>query len=503
LSVTANAAALESRNGLGELNSTQIAQALVNLGLSATSPSPSNISAGYFSLPTTTNYVMTSGGPAFMFLHGSLSGTPSAVASGAKIQIHDTMLHPGGQDYGVYIQNDIAPSGTSASGSRIGLEVDQTEWGTFNSGGSYTNLLDASALRANERMDSNRGGTSTNYAGQGFGVNATCIAGPATFVDGCVGQEIDVSSAAAFSYLTNVGLQIVINGGVGSEGLLNDNTGLLFGNSISSAVGLFKYGIRINQPNGAYPLDPYAAVFSVAPQGAGNGPAITAGAGIDLAQETYHGFATSAPFQKTVPLQATAITGATRLTSDGLAANGYIQDAFSKAVGTGYTSNPTVAVTGCSGTNGVVNTQISGSVVARYGVYTPGSGCSSDVTLTLSGGGGTLATATPEVEGNTLNFPHLTVVDVKCTVVARGNGLGIGWSIEFGAHQNGSASTATISGTPAWTQVFADGTAASDISIAAPTADTTLGAINITVTPTTFSWTVGGSCTMTGTTQVL
>jgi hypothetical protein len=214
---------------------------------------------------------------------------------------------------------------------------------------------------------------------------------------------------------------------------------------------------------------------------------------------TVHNYVTRTPFQKTIPIYATGVAAATRLTSDGSAANSYIQNAYIGIKGSSYTSNPTVTITGCPGA--VVNAQLSGAIVGRAGVYNPGSGCSSDATASLSGGGGSgTATIALEMGGNTLNFPHATVVDVKCTVVARNGSQAIGWSTSFGAEQNGTASTTATVGTPAWTTDFENTV---NIGISAPTADTTLGAINITITPTSGTWTVGGTCVMTGTSQVL
>jgi hypothetical protein len=108
------------------------------------------------------------------------------------------------------------------------------------------------------------------------------------------------------------------------------------------------------------------------------------------------------------------------------------------------------------------------------------------------------ATGAAPSSGNTLNLAPNSAIDAKCRVVARAaTGETIGWDIDFGATQGASASTTAIAGTPSWTQVFATGSAASEISIATPAPDTTLGAVNMTINPSSGTWAVNGSCQMT------
>lgn len=72
------------------------------------------------------------------------------------------------------------------------------------------------------------------------------------------------------------------------------------------------------------------------------------------------------------------------------------------AAGSGYTSAPTVTVTGGGGTGAIVTALVSGGVVAGLRVTDPGYGYTSAPTLSFSGGGGTGATASAEIAARLL-----------------------------------------------------------------------------------------------------
>jgi hypothetical protein len=90
--------------------------------------------------------------------------------------------------------------------------------------------------------------------------------------------------------------------------------------------------------------------------------------------------------------------------------------------GTGYTSVPTVTITGGGGTGAAATAVISSGAVASFTVTSQGSGYTSAPTVTITGGGGTGATATATV-GDTpavsakyelmaLQVPILTILPV-------------------------------------------------------------------------------------------
>ncbi len=65
--------------------------------------------------------------------------------------------------------------------------------------------------------------------------------------------------------------------------------------------------------------------------------------------------------------------------------------------GSGYTTAPTVAITGGGGTGATATAIVSGGSVTGITITNPGSGYTSKPTVTLTGGGGTGAMATVEV----------------------------------------------------------------------------------------------------------
>lgn len=76
--------------------------------------------------------------------------------------------------------------------------------------------------------------------------------------------------------------------------------------------------------------------------------------------------------------------------------NGVISASVSNG-GSGYTTAPTVALTGGGGTGATATAQISGGVVTGITITNPGSGYTSAPTVAFSGGGGTGAAATAVV----------------------------------------------------------------------------------------------------------
>jgi len=94
-----------------------------------------------------------------------------------------------------------------------------------------------------------------------------------------------------------------------------------------------------------------------------------------------------------------------------------------------------------------------------------------------------------------------TAVLAATTNVLPNNPYYINGTAGVGATLGATSSTTAIIGSPSWTQVFATSGAASAITISAPTADTTLGAVNLTITPSSGTWNVGGSCSITSTQQ--
>jgi hypothetical protein len=225
-------------------------------------------------------------------------------------------------------------------------------------------------------------------------------------------------------------------------------------------------------------------------------------ADMDFGNNTVSAFHERAPYVVILPLQANAITGATRLTSDGSAASSFIYETRVTARGTGYTTIPTITVTGGSGT--VLHTQLAlGGGMGKVGVFNPGTGVPAEAIAAVTGGGGSGATVALVMAGNTMNFPINSAVDFDARVVMRSTtGEAVCWTCEWGATMGATASTTAIIGAPTWTVVWSTAGALAAIGISNPTADTTLGAINVTVTPTSLTWSGGGQVRMTKSTRV-
>jgi hypothetical protein len=422
-------------------------------------------------------------------------GTLTGVTDATSFVLADSVLSSGqvqGWDYVL----TVAPNGTSASGTRLGMVVLLQQIGTLN-GGTITNSGISTAFGASVAMKSNLGGTATLYAGEGNAFVTYCeLFATATYTHGCAAYETDIGVAAGGSYDQISHFNLVTSSQHAVEGLTNSN----FGIQITAQTGAradIKYGIKFADASSQYAFDPFAHLLSSPVPGSGS---LSAASGIDFANMTYKAFSSRQPFSMDVPLQATGITTATRLTSTGAAANSFVYEAVVTGRGTGYTSNPTVAVTGCTST--VINAEPgNGGAFGLSGVYTPGSACAAESTASISGGGGSGATMALQIAGNTVNLPINSTNTIQCSAAAQdASGHSYGFTISFGVTMGATASTTALVGSPTWMQVYpASGTAIA-LSVAA---DTTLGAVNITATPTSGTWNIGGKCTVVSTSQVI
>lgn len=76
------------------------------------------------------------------------------------------------------------------------------------------------------------------------------------------------------------------------------------------------------------------------------------------------------------------------------------------APGTGYTSAPTVALTGGGGTGATATATVSGGAVTGFTITNPGSGYTSAPTVALTGGAGSGATASAELGDGDFSLPN-------------------------------------------------------------------------------------------------
>ena len=426
------------------------------------------------------------------------AGTPLTGISAVNNYLINDVVSINGNVQGVSITHNIAPNGNTASGSRSAFTASLIQLGS-SQGGTITGSGISSGGVVNAWGRSNLGGTSSLYTGALNGLNAVAkLQNGATYVLGSSGFEIDTSAETGSSYTAITQQLNVVLGTHQVRGYLNENISQLIA-AQAGAVADLMYGIRFIDQSAANPFDPKAKLTYV---GRDNAAAVaTVASNLDHGNTTVGAFHSRAPYSQTVPLQANGITGATRLTSDGLAASSFIYEAIKTAPGGGYTSNPTVTVTG--GAGAIVNAiQGQGNVVAKVGVFNPGTGVPAEATAAVSGAG-TGATVALVMAGNTLNFSINSAIHCEARIVMRSTtGEAICWSCEFGARMGATASTAVIIGAPAWTQVWATAGAPAAISISAPAADTTLGAINITVTPSSLTWSGGGQVRMTKSSRV-
>lgn len=427
------------------------------------------------------------------------AGTPLSGNSAVNSILITDVVQTSGNIQGLNITQNIAPNGNSASGSRVGLGVSMIQIGS-NQGGTITNAGISSGGVINAFGRSNLGGSATLYAGALNGLNTVMgIQSGATFMAGGSGFEIDTAANTGSSYLSITQQLNIVLASHQVKGYMNENISIIIASQVGALADMM-YGLRFNDQSAGNPFDPKAKLI-YAGKSIGNAVPVVA-SNLDFGNTMVGAFHSRAPYYAEVPLQATGITSATRLTSDGWAASGFVYEASLTNSGSGYTSNPTVTVTG--GTGAVVNaSQGLGGVIAKPGVFTPGTGVPPEATAAVTGGGGASGAVALTMAGNTMNFAINTAVDFDARVVMRSTtGEAICWSCEFGARMAATASTTAIIGSPTWTQVWATAGAAAAIAISNPTADTTLGAINITVTPSSLTWTGGGMVRMTKTSRV-
>lgn len=391
--------------------------------------------------------------------------------------------------------HNIAPNGTTASGGRITLNVTQSSVGVAQ-GGSYTNNGFDQAVNFVSQSYTNEGGTSTAYEGVHITGDIYCILNSgATFLKNCTPLEYDLGALSGSSYIRNNQATFVHLVGNAVLGLLGPDIGITFSEQAGAPVIGYKQLLSIGNNGGNFPTQTNGAIVYANPSGAS-----LLSTGVDTAQVTYSGCFERSPYEVRCTLHATGITSATRLTTDGNAASSYVYQANRTNIGSGYTTLPAVTLSGSC--NAVVNASLgSGSVVQDIGVNTPGTtGCLPETTMTIATEAGATATGTLTIAGNSLNLPINSTNFVRCDVSLSDSGPGsIGWTSSFIATMGATASTTALNpSTPTWTAIGTD--SAEAISAAA---DTSNGAINITITPTAVTANVGATCTVTSSVQVI
>lgn len=397
-----------------------------------------------------------------------------------------------GAIFGWAFTDAVGTNSNSASGARAAMTVSLVapSGGTITNGGIWT------GLQGNAWSATNFGGVSTAYSGTLNGGNlVTLIQGGATFMQGASGLEIDLAAETGSSYDELVGLLIAPLALHQIAGYTNTNAGIVFSGQVGTRPDLI-FGLKFGDQSSASVMDSYAKLLFVS-QGFANSTQ-TLASGVDVSNATMQAPYIRAPYSQELTLHATGITAATRLTTDGAAANGFVYDAIVTNSGNSYTAHPTTTVTGGSGA--VIHFEPGPGPLARPGVFTPGSGVPAEATLAISGGGGSSAAASLVVSGNTLNFAINSAIYVSCKISAWDTvGDAKGWTIDFGARMGATASTTAIIGSPTWTVTFDTGSA--PLALSNPTADTTLGGIIITGTPTAVTASYGGKCSMTKSTR--
>ena len=113
--------------------------------------------------------------------------------------------------------------------------------------------------------------------------------------------------------------------------------------------------------------------------------------------------------------------------------------------GSGYQEEPTVTITGGGGTGATAEATVVGGVVTAVTLSTVGSGYTSPPTVTFTGGGGTGATATTTI--------YTLPTEVGMVPAANGFGLPSTWTRD--AREGGVPDPATMG--PAWIQIGTEG----------------------------------------------
>lgn len=434
-----------------------------------------------------------------------VGGTLTAAVTGAvtNLTVNDYITSSSTNAATVFsFTHNIAPNANSATGNRVALNVLQNILGT-SQGGTYTNSGINQAANFAVWVQSNEGGSANTYRGAHttFGTYCALFSG-ATFSQGCVGYESDLQAATGSSYIRNTHILLAHLSSNDVQGDMSPDYGILIADQSGALSRGYKSFIQLGNATTTFPSSPNGAFLFVR-----SGTSPTLSTVIDVSNATMTGCDYRAPFSVSCPIQANSITGATRLTSDGAAASSYVYQTKLTTAGTLYTTNPTITVTGCTGA--VIFGQLgSGNVIQDFGVNTAGSACAAEATMSVANAGGVTATGTLVIAGNTLNFPIRSTISVACKVTAtnltHAGTDSVGWSIVFGATMGATASTTAIVGVPVWVLDYETVGASAKFSGAAPAtpaADTTYGAINLSITPTSSTWDIGGRCTMTKSAQ--
>jgi hypothetical protein len=436
---------------------------------------------------------------------GSIVGNVLTVANGANFKA------------GRYISGIGIPVGTTlVSGGGTSWIISAT-LGTVPATGTeamsttnYLNTGNGQAVNFASQAASNEGGTSTFYSGIHTTVDTYCeILTGATYMGGAACEESDMLAQSGTQILRNTQILYVHLTGNNQLGWLGPDLGAVFAEQSDSntAIG-YKQIFSLGSNAAGFPSQANGAIL-YAYTGSVTNPS-TLATGIDTANVNYTGCINRSPFTKTCNLQAGPITGATLLTTDGSGvATSFVYQVDLTNRGSLLTFQPTASIPLCTGAvvNGSINI-VTGQVV-DFGVNNRGSACKAEATMTVAAqNGGTAAAGQLLIEGNSLNFPPNTGVTVNCQVTANGTVSGtqytIGWTNTFSASMGANSASTVVPPSQTWTQAQgATSGAPSFISIAAPTANTTLGAINTIITPTSGTWSVGGSCTMTSPAQII
>ena len=418
----------------------------------------------------------------------TVSGVTGTIEPGQSIisgaAIGTTIVSGSGTSWVVSISQTVGPVGMSSLSTWTGNAI---------SGGGGIGAF-------NSR---NMGGTSSLYTGSMTGFNSLCqMYSGATFIDGCLVQENDTSmgTGTSYAYLANT-LFVTLNTHQ-ARSYSNDNY-VLGISAQTGALADMKTGLKFGDQSSANAMDNYARLIFLSPsQGAVK---TTIAAAMDYSNAISQTSISRTPFQADFTLQASGVTGLKRLTTDGASADGFIYDSYVTSLGSGFTGNPTVNLnSACSGA-AVVALANGAGTIAKIGTTTPGSAVKAECAISsiTGGGGGTGVVGVLVIAGNTLNLPINSTNTVACQVASQDtNGDSYGFSISFGVTMGATASTTALVGSPTWTQVYPASGTLMALSVAA---DTILGAVNISATPSsaTFPWTLGGKCTVSSTSQVL
>lgn len=427
-----------------------------------------------------------------MFMQSNLGGT-SAVSSGAgnasnvSCQIYSSSSYTRGcSGFEVDIGTQAATFTASIGPASTTMTVTAVSGGVLMVGNSV-NGVGVTPGTVISALGSGTGGTGTYTLNNSHTVGSEAMTSQATHELNSGMLLVDTSDASDTGRLgPPYGFYITRN--AAAPGFVS---GIQFGDQ-RSYWGIHQYGKLLY----AAPFRPAAAALQVAE------------ALMDTSNVIASAYAIKTPYSVSLPLQATNITGVTRLTTDGAAASSYVYDAGVTNNGSGYTSIPTASVTGCTGAD--IQAQLgSGAVVGAIQVRFPGSACAAEATVGLSGGGGASAAGRLFIAGNTLNFPINSALLADCKLTAtsltHAGTDAVAWHISFMAKMGATASTAAIVGSPAWVLDYETAGAAAKFTGSAPavpTADTTFGAVNMSITPTSATWDVGGSCSITRTSQI-